>query len=145
MSRLDQCFRACSILSACLTSHNIPHAFSGGFLTVALGSPRETEVSSHAVTAVHFLIPRRDPRSDKSLTFPPTHTYCRKYFASPPVSNQSGKLVQTATSFLHNSLLGVHGQCNISNYPTSTLHVYTFSITDFTLFTMTPYPQCRCV
>jgi len=43
MSRSDQCFRACSVLSARLTSQNIPHAFSGGFLTVALGSPRDTE------------------------------------------------------------------------------------------------------
>ncbi|PVG00730.1 hypothetical protein CPB86DRAFT_169411 [Serendipita vermifera] len=43
MTRAQQCFRACSFLSACLTSHRIPHAFSGGFLTVALGSTRDTE------------------------------------------------------------------------------------------------------
>jgi len=43
MTRPEQCFRACAFLSARLTSHGIPHAFSGGFLTVALGSPRETE------------------------------------------------------------------------------------------------------
>ena len=44
MARSEQCFRACAFLSARLTAHGIPHAFSGGFLTVALGSPRETEV-----------------------------------------------------------------------------------------------------
>jgi hypothetical protein len=44
-SRLQQCFDACTALSALLTSHNVPHAFSGGFLTVALGAePREVEV-----------------------------------------------------------------------------------------------------
>lgn len=46
MTRPDQCFRACALLSTLLTTQNIPHAFSGGFLTVALGSPRETEVRS---------------------------------------------------------------------------------------------------
>ncbi len=44
-SRIQDCFDACTALSALLTSHNVPHAFSGGFLTVALGAePREIEV-----------------------------------------------------------------------------------------------------
>lgn len=49
-SRTQQCFNACAALSALLTSHNVPHAFSGGFLTVALGAePREIEVRPPAV------------------------------------------------------------------------------------------------
>jgi len=44
-SRIQQCFDACIALSTLLTSHNVPHAFAGGFLTVALGAePREVEV-----------------------------------------------------------------------------------------------------
>ena len=44
-SRTQQCFNACTALSAILTSHNVPHAFSGGFLPVALGAePRDIEV-----------------------------------------------------------------------------------------------------
>ncbi|CCA71863.1 hypothetical protein PIIN_05798 [Serendipita indica DSM 11827] len=43
MSRSEQCLRACLDLSTLLHAHNISHAFSGGILTVALGSPRETE------------------------------------------------------------------------------------------------------
>lgn len=48
MTRQEQCFRACALLSALLTSQTVPHAFSGGFLTVALGSPRETEVRARS-------------------------------------------------------------------------------------------------
>lgn len=44
-SRKEQCFKACAALTALLDSHNVPHAFAGGFLTVALGAePREIEV-----------------------------------------------------------------------------------------------------
>lgn len=44
-SRTQQCFNACAALSALLTSQSVPHAFSGNFLTVALGAePREIEV-----------------------------------------------------------------------------------------------------
>lgn len=47
-SRIQDCFDACAALSALLTSHNVPHAFSGAFLTVALGAaPREIEVCLH--------------------------------------------------------------------------------------------------
>lgn len=58
-SRIQQCFDACTALSALLTSHNVPHAFSGGFLTVALGAePREIEV------CLYFL-----RRIDRSYSF----------------------------------------------------------------------------
>ncbi|KAG8894730.1 hypothetical protein FRB99_001026 [Tulasnella sp. 403] len=43
MPRTRQMFEAASILSAFLSAASIPHAFYGGFTSVALGSPRDTE------------------------------------------------------------------------------------------------------
>jgi len=43
MPRTRQLFEAASILSTFLSAAGIPHAFYGGFMSVALGSPRDTE------------------------------------------------------------------------------------------------------
>ena len=44
MSRARQMFEAASTLSSLLTTAGIPHAFYGGFTSLALGSPSDTEV-----------------------------------------------------------------------------------------------------
>lgn len=44
MPRTRQMFEAAAILSSFLSASGIPHAFYGGFTSVALGSPRDTEV-----------------------------------------------------------------------------------------------------
>ncbi|KAG8927700.1 hypothetical protein FRC00_002010 [Tulasnella sp. 408] len=43
MPRIHQMFEAAALLSSYLSAAGIPHAFYGGFTSVALGSPRDTE------------------------------------------------------------------------------------------------------
>ena len=48
MYRVRQMFDGASVLSNYLSAAGIPHAFYGGFLSVALGSTRDTEVRTSA-------------------------------------------------------------------------------------------------
>lgn len=50
MPRVHQMFEAAALLSSYLSAAGIPHAFYGGFTSVALGSPRDTEVRTQLVT-----------------------------------------------------------------------------------------------
>jgi hypothetical protein len=57
MSRVHQMLDAATTLSSLLTAAGIPHAFYGGFTSVALGSPRETEVNLLQRNVYHSSIP----------------------------------------------------------------------------------------